>query len=184
MMDYEGRPAPEEYSSYFAPYVARVPVGGIVGVLERQVGETRALLAGLSEEEAEYAYAPGKWSIKEVVGHLSDSERVFAYRALRFARGDGAELAGFDDKEFVTAGCFGGRTLASLLEEFAAVRAATVSLLAGLPAEAWTRRGVANGQVASVRGLASIIAGHELHHRALLVERYLGALVAPEARGR
>lgn len=183
MMDYEGRPAPEEYSSYFAPYVARVPAGGIVGVLERQVGETRGLLAGLSEAEAEFAYAPGKWTIKEVVGHLSDSERVFAYRALRFARGDGAELTGFDDQAFAAAGEFGGRTLASLLDEFAAVRAATVSLLAGVPAEAWTRRGVANGQVASVRGLACIIAGHELHHRALLVERYLGAPAAPEMRG-
>lgn len=182
MADYEGRPAPEEYSSYFASYVARVPAGGIVGVLERQVAETRALLAGLSAEEAEFAYAPGKWTIKEVVGHLCDSERVFAYRALRFARGDGAELAGFDDKEFVAAGGFGQRTLADLLDEFGVVRAATVSLLAGLPAEAWTRRGVANGEVASVRGLACIIAGHELHHRALLEERYLGAPAAREIR--
>jgi hypothetical protein len=173
MVDYEGRPGPEEYSSYFAPYVARVPAGGIVGILERGFDETRRLLAGLSEEEADHAYAPGKWSIKEVVGHLSDSERVFGYRALRFARGDGAELAGFDDMSFVAAGGFGVRSLAGVLDEFAAVRAATVSLFVGLPAEGWTRRGVANGEMVSVRGLAWIIAGHESHHRALLEERYL-----------
>lgn len=178
MSDYEGRPEAGEYSSYFAPYVARVPEGGIVEVLERQVAEMRDLVGGLSEAEAEYAYAPGKWTVKEVIGHLSDSERVFAYRALRFARGDGAELAGFDDMDFVAAGEFGARTLASLLAEFEAVRAGTVSLLAGLPAEAWTRRGVANGQEVSVRALACIVAGHELHHRALLVERYQ---VAPAA---
>lgn len=172
MADHGGRPGPGEYSSYYASYVARVPAGGLVEILAEQIGETRELLAGLTEAEAEFAYAPGKWTIKEVVGHLSDAERVFGYRALRFARGDGAELQGFDDKTYVAEGGFGERTLADLVDEYAAVRAATVALLVGLREETWTRRGVANGEVVSVRALACIMAGHELHHRELLVERY------------
>jgi hypothetical protein len=172
MMDYEGRPAPGEYAERYAPYVARVPDGGLMGVLERQAEETRALLAGLSEAEAEQAYAPGKWTIKEVVGHLSDAERVFSYRALRFGRGDTAELAGFDENAYVPAGTFGARSLAGLLEEFVAVRQATIWLLNTLPPEAWLRRGVASGHEVTVRALGYITAGHELHHRAILEERY------------
>lgn len=178
MMDYEGRPAPDEFAPYYAPYIERVPEGGLVGILERQVEGTRRLLAGLSEEGAEHAYAPGKWTIKEVVGHITDTERVFSYRALRIGRGDTTELPGFDENLYVPAGTFGARTLASLIAEFEAVRQATVWLLGTLPPEAWLRRGVASGHTTSVRALACNIAGHELHHRAILEERYLVREVA------
>jgi hypothetical protein len=173
MADHDGRPGADEYAPYYERYIARVPAGGVVAVLARQVAGTRALLAGVPDALADHAYAPGKWTVKEVVGHIVDAERVFAYRALRFARGDATELAGFDENAYVPAGRFGERTLASLAEELESVRQATVRLLAGLPAEAWLRRGVANGQAVSVRALACIIAGHELHHRAILEERYL-----------
>jgi hypothetical protein len=172
--DYEDRPGPDEFGAFYAGYVARVPKGGIVDLLARQVEDTCRLLEGLPESRAEHAYAPGKWTIKEVVGHLADSERVFSYRALRFARGDGAELPGFDEKLYVPAGQFGARSLGSLLDELRAVRRSTVRLLASLPAEAWLRSGVASGHPVSVRALACITAGHELHHRAILEERYLG----------
>lgn len=172
MADYDGRPTPDEYAPYYAGYVARVPDGGLVTLLDRQVVELRALLDRLSDTDAEHAYAPGKWTIKEVVGHLTDAERVFAYRVLRIARGDATELAGFDEKAYVPAGAFGTRTLNDLLDDFEAARLSTVKLLDGLPPDAWLRRGMAAGHVVSVRALACIIAGHELHHREILRERY------------
>lgn len=147
MMDYEGRPAPDEFAPYYAPYIERVPEGGLVGILERQVEGTRRLLAGLSEEGAEHAYAPGKWTIKEVVGHITDTERVFGYRALRIGRGDTTELPGFDENLYVPAGTFGARTLASLIAEFEAVRQATVWLLGTLP----PRRGCGAGSRVGIR---------------------------------
>ncbi len=172
MADYEGRPAPDEYAPFYGRYIERVPAGGIVGILARQVDDTVALLEGLSDTAAEHRYAPGKWSIKEVVGHVADGERVFAYRALRFGRGDAIALPGFDENEYVPAGRFDDRSLASVLDELVAVRRATVALLDGLPADAWLRRGVASGADVTVRALACMTAGHELHHRALLEERY------------
>ncbi len=178
MADYEGRPGANEHSPYYGRYIARVPAGGLVSLLERQMQETRGLLEPLSDAQADHAYAPGKWTIKEVIGHLADSERIFSYRALRFGRGDATELAGFDQDPYVPAGAFGARMLVSLVEELTAVRQATVRLLAGLPAEAWLRRGVASGHVVSVRALACIIAGHELHHRSILETRYLARSLA------
>jgi uncharacterized protein (DUF1330 family) len=171
--DHEGRPGPDEYGAFYAAYVADVPAGGIVALLARQVEDTCRLLEGLPDSRAEHAYAPGKWTIKEVVGHLVDSERVFSYRALRFARGDGAELPGFDEKHYVPAGEFGDRSLASLLDELRTVRRSTVALLGNLPSGAWLRKGIASGHPVSVRAIACIIAGHELHHRRILEERYL-----------
>lgn len=181
MRDYEGRPGADEFAPYYRPYVALVPEGGIVGILARQIDETVALLSGLTEAQAEHAYAEGKWTIKEVVGHLTDSERVFAYRALRFARGDATELASFDENAYVPGGEFGARPFAELLDELQIVRRATVALLGGLPEAAWTRRGRASGVEVSVRALATIIAGHELHHRAILTDRYLPGI--PEGSG-
>jgi hypothetical protein len=172
MAEHHERPAPDEYAAYYAGYVARVPAGDIVAILETQIERTRALLASVPETMADHAYAPGKWTIREVIGHLSDAERVFAYRALRFGRGDTTELAGFDENAYVPAGGFGGRSLASLIDELVAVRKASVALFRGLPAGAWLRRGVASGHVVTVRALAWIMAGHELHHRAILEERY------------
>lgn len=169
------RPAAGEYAPFYAPYLARVPEGDVVEILDRQIAETIRPLAALGEEGAGFAYAPGKWTVRQVVAHVVDAERVFAYRALRFARGDGAPLPGFDENEWATA-AGDDRPLADLLAEWRTVRGATVSLFGGLAAEAWTRTGVANGTPCSVRALAAIIAGHELHHRAVLAERYLAAL--------
>ncbi|HEY8509832.1 MAG TPA: DinB family protein [Steroidobacteraceae bacterium] len=168
------RPASGEYNPYYERYIARVPEeGDFVETLARNADETLELLRAIPENQGSHAYAEGKWSIKEVVGHVCDAERVFAYRMLRIARGDATPLASFDEKQYAPAGQFNQRTLASLIEEFAAIRSATIALVAGLPSEAWLLTGVAADSPVSVRALAYIIAGHELHHRSILVERYL-----------
>lgn len=170
------RPGVDEYAPYFATYVERIGDGDVLEVLRRQVGETATLLAGLSERDAEYRYAEGKWSIKEVVGHVADTERVMVYRAVCFARGEQAPLPGFDENEYVRHAKFGARTLAELVAEFRAVRAATIPFFAGLDAEELRRRGRANDRPYSVRAVAFIVAGHERHHRTILEERYLRGL--------
>jgi uncharacterized damage-inducible protein DinB len=177
-MAYDQPPTSGEYNEYYGKYVARVPSGDIVAILATQLDDTLTLLRNLTEQQALHAYAPGKWNVKEVVGHVIDAERIFAYRALRFARGDRTPLATFDENAYVPEGAFTARPLASLAAELAAVRRATVALLAHLPADAWTRSGPASGMDVSVRALAWIIAGHELHHRAILADRYLEALPA------
>ena len=172
MLPTEIRPADSEYAEFYRTYVARVPDGDILKTLGEQVEATCALVEGAGEAKAGHRYAPGKWTVREVIGHLSDAERVFAYRAMRFARADETALPGFDETEYVPAGEFEKRSLASVIDEFRAVRAATVALYNGLPAEAWSRSGPANRNPVSVRALVWIAAGHELHHRALLEERY------------
>lgn len=167
------RPGAGEYAPYYEKYVSLVPAGDIVETLRRQSSDTLALLGGVDDARALSRYEPGKWSVKEVVGHILDSERVFAYRALRFARGDETPLPGYDQDAYVSAANFDARPLASLAADFGRVRASTVSLFESLDPEAWTRRGVANENPASVRAIAHIIAGHELHHVRILRERYL-----------
>jgi hypothetical protein len=167
------RPAPSEHVPYYGRYIQLVPDRSILRSLEEQIGETARLLAPLPESRALRRYAEGKWSVKEVVGHIADSERVFAYRALRFARGDATELPGFEGDDYVATGRFDARPLPDLLRELESVRAATISLFRSFGPGAWGKGGVANGAPVTVRALAWIIAGHELHHRALLVERYL-----------
>ena len=168
------RPEPSEYVPYYETYISKVPPkGDLLKVLEDQQRKTQELLAGLSEAKALHRYAPGKWSVKEVVGHLMDSERVFCYRALRFARADGSPLQGFDEKAWVPAGQFDTRSLKDLAAELDAVRRATIALFSGLDADALARRGTANNNPITVRALAWIIAGHERHHVAILRERYL-----------
>lgn len=166
------RPEPDEYVPYYASYIRRVPEGNLPQILERQHTETRALLSSLDDTRALHRYAFGKWSIKEVLGHIADGERVFAYRALWFARGDETPLPGFEENAWVPAGGFDARSLASLVHELGAVRHASVALLSSLDEAAWSARGTANGHPVSVRALAAIMAGHELHHVALLRERY------------
>lgn len=166
------RPGDDEYAPFYGRYIRRVPDGDVIQVLALQFETSRALLASVTAVQARYRYAPEKWSVKEVVGHLSDTERVMAYRALRIGRGDTVPLAGFDENDYVRAADFDTRTLGSILDEWAAVRQATLRLLEGLPPAAGPRRGEASGHPVSVRALAYIIAGHELHHRALLHERY------------
>jgi hypothetical protein len=167
------RPETSEYIPYYGKYIALVPDGDLVDTLRGQIGETLSLLRTIPEERASYRYAPGKWSIKEVVGHLADVERIMTYRALRIARGDSTPMPGFDENAYVPAGNFEARPLASLAHEFEQVRAATVAFLETLEPVAAARRGTANNAEISARALAYIIAGHERHHVAILKERYL-----------
>jgi len=175
-MPYYKRPLPEEYGEQYTSYVARVPTGDLGTILRSQVDGTCSRLAKIAGKMADHSYAPGKWTIKEVVGHVCDVERVMSYRALRFARADATELAGFEENDYVPAGRFGNRRLPDMLEEFQTVRSATVALFGGFPPVAWEQSGLANRAKVSVRALACIIIGHELHHRAILEERYLSGL--------
>jgi hypothetical protein len=168
------RPEPNEYAPYYGKYISLVPEGDILVTLERQAPETAVLLAR-PEADGDFRYAPGKWSLKESLGHVIDSERVFCYRALRFARNDKTPLAGFEQDDYVKDGPFGHCSLPGLVEEFASVRNATLSMFSALDEAAWTRRGVANNNEVTVRAIAYIIAGHELHHRALFQQKYFPA---------
>ena len=129
-----------------------------------------------SEREGNFRYAPEKWTVKEVLGHVNDTERIFTYRALRIARGDQTPLSGFEQDDYVRGGNFAERTLADLADEFGYVRSASIALFRSLQKEAWSRRGVANEKDVTVRALAFIVAGHELHHRLILEERYFAAI--------
>jgi hypothetical protein len=167
------RPGTDEFSPYYTPYVARVPDGDLLATLESQLGETLALLRAVGPERSLHRYAPGKWSMRDLVQHLSDAERIFAYRALRIARGDETPLPGWDENRYAPAANADRRSWPDLIAELAAVRAATLALFRGLDADAFARRGIANGQPVTVRALVWIIAGHERHHVAVLRERYL-----------
>lgn len=168
------RPDATEFSSYYGRYVASVPEGDIIAVLRRDRDEWQEMIAELPEARGDHRYAPDKWSIRQVIGHVSDTERVFSYRALRIARGDRTPLASFDQDEYVKTAGSDGRTLSSLAAELLAVRESTLSLFVSLPDEAWTRAGTASDNPVSVRALAYIIAGHGQHHLKILREKYLG----------
>lgn len=167
------RPDSSEYASFYAGYVGKVPDGDLLRTLEQQDEQTMALLSGVPESKGGFAYAPGKWTLKEVIGHMADAERVFSYRALRIARGDTMPLPGFDEKAWVPNAGANARTLADLLGELRVVRASTLALLRHLPADAATRVGTASDKPVSVRALGWIIAGHERHHLGIIRERYL-----------
>jgi hypothetical protein len=166
------RPDPSEYGAYYRRYVDLVPDGDVLDTLTDQLEEL-ATLVGLKEEEARFRYAPGKWSIKEIIGHLVDSERIFAYRALRIGRGDQTPLAGYEQDDYVKAGGFDERPLGSLLDDHRLVRTGTVALFRSFDADAIERRGTANNNPITVRALAWIIAGHERHHLGVIQEKYL-----------
>lgn len=170
------KPDPSEYASFYETYVSRVPATDIVGQLEAQRLQMIQLFSARSERDGNFRYAPGKWTVKEVLGHINDSERIFVYRALRIARGDKTPMEGFEQDDYVRNGGFGEQPLAELAEEFANIRAATVSFFRSVSRDAWTLRGVANKNEVTVRALAFVIAGHELHHRAILDERYFPAI--------
>jgi hypothetical protein len=167
------KPRADEYAEYYGKYVSLVPEGDIVETLSKQSGETLAMLRSIPEERAGHAYGPGKWSIRQLVGHVIDTERIFAYRALAIARGERASLPGMEQDEYMEHASFDGRTLESLCEEFGHVRRANVLMMRGFDAEAWARRGVASDNEVTVLALAHIIAGHELHHVNVLRARYL-----------
>jgi uncharacterized damage-inducible protein DinB len=167
------RPLADEYIPYYGKYISLVPEGDLVETLRKQIAETLSLLRTIPEERASHRYAAGKWSIKEVVGHMADVERIMAYRALRIARADATPLPGFDENAYVPAANFDARPLASLAHEFGEVRRATIAFFETVDPDAAARRGWANNNEISARALAYIIAGHERHHVGILRERYL-----------
>ena len=169
------RPAIDEYAPAFADYVAEIrDAEDVRGVLADQLDEIPSRLGSLPDSTGDHSYAPGKWSLKEVLGHLSDTERVFAYRALRIGRGDTTPLPGYDDQAWIPEMEAADLSLADMVQEFTHVRQATLALFRHLPPAAWTRRGTADGRPISVRALAYVIAGHTRHHLRVVKERYLG----------
>ena len=168
-----GRPAPTEAAHYYFTYIDCIQGDDVLGVLESQLDPTLRLAATISEEQSLHRYAPGKWSIRELLNHVSDTERVFLYRALWFARGFETPLPSFDQEVAVPFAAADQFSWASHVEEFRAVRIATLAFFRNLPAEAWNRTGVASGNPVTVRALAYIIAGHLAHHTAILQQRYL-----------
>ncbi|HZF38922.1 MAG TPA: DinB family protein [Blastocatellia bacterium] len=167
------KPDSTEYAPYFEKYVSLVHEEEIVVTLGKQIESTLSLIRGLSAAQGDHCYAPGKWSVKEVIGHLIDAERIFAYRAMRFARNDATPLPGFDENSFVANAGFGSRSLADLADEFEHTRKSNVYLFKHLDGDSSLRRGAANNDEISVRAIAYIIAGHELHHMEILRTRYL-----------
>lgn len=166
------RPEPGEYAPYYDRYISLVPGSDILTTLESQRRQMLLLLSGRDDTDADYRYAPDKWSAKEVLGHICDAERIFAYRALRISRGDRTPIEGFEQDDYVTNGPFAKSPLAELIEDYIAVRRATLTLLRDLDEEAWLRRGIANKNEVSVRAIAYTAAGHELHHLRILEEKY------------
>lgn len=169
-------PQKEEYSPYFQPYVDQAMNAEGESLLEKLAIEhrrTQELLNGLTEEQGDYRYAEGKWSIKELIQHLIDSERVFAYRAMRFARNDKTDLPGFDHDNYVPESQCDRLTLTGVLQEFQVVRAGSIALFASFSDEIMARTGTANGNPMSVNAAAFLILGHEMHHRMIIQERYL-----------
>jgi len=167
------RPEKSEYAEFYANYIALVEETDIISALKNQPEDLQKLLAGISIEKEDFRYQPGKWSFKELVGHIVDGERVFSYRALRISRGDQTPLAGFEENSYVANSNFTNSNLADLIEEFSLLRAANVLLFKNLRDEAWQRTGTASEATVSVRALAFMMVGHVRHHANILRERYL-----------
>jgi uncharacterized damage-inducible protein DinB len=166
------RPDATEYAPFYAGYVALVPEADVVSALRDSGREIAAALATIPESRGGFRYAEGKWSIRELVGHVIDAERIFTYRALRLARADSTPLPAFEENDYVRSAGSDARTMADLVAELRAVRESTVHMFGSFPDEAWTRRGTVSGREISVRALASITAGHARHHLNMLRERY------------
>jgi len=167
------KPNESEYAPFYAGYIAKIPAADVLEILESQSSQLRDLAAVASPEQQVFRYAPGKWSVREVFGHLIDGERVFGYRAFRIGRGDQTPLPGFEENDYVAASGSDRRTLADLGEELALLRAANLRFFRALDAEAWERRGTASGCSFVVCAFPYLLAGHERHHRTVLAERYL-----------
>ncbi|MGI8548136.1 MAG: DinB family protein [Gemmatimonadaceae bacterium] len=166
------RPAESEYAPSYTGYIGAVPEGDVIRYLSTQLGDVEGLLGHLADEQANARYAPDKWSVKEVLGHMSDTERVMSYRLLHAARADAAPLPGFEQDDYVRAAKSDRRAIGDLLNEFRAVRASTLSLVKGMDEVAWDRTCVASNAKVSSRALVYIIAGHATHHARVLRERY------------
>lgn len=169
------RPEPTEYAEFYAGYVNRVPDGDILTLLSSELDRTSSLLRGLTPEQASHRYADEKWSVKEVVGHVIDAERMFGYRAHCFARCDPAHLPGFDQMDYAASSNADRRSMEDLVDELRAVRQSHVALFRGLDGAMWSHRGIGSDCEFTVLALAYIIVGHELHHRSVIEERYLNA---------
>ncbi|ANS75888.1 hypothetical protein AWM70_15895 [Paenibacillus yonginensis] len=167
------RPSAEEYPAYYQGYIELVPDGEITDLLAGKLNDVGDWIDQLPEELGEYRYAPEKWTFKEVLGHMIETERIMSYRLLCVARGDQTPLPGFDENEYVSNAAVVSRTFEEIAKDYTAVRTATLTLLSGLSEEAWPRKGTVNGNPTTVRALAYIIAGHELHTLGILKERYL-----------
>jgi hypothetical protein len=168
------RPTADDAASYYFTYIDQVPEGDVLAILENGVAETRRLLAGLEREKEHHRYAPDKWTIREVLGHVIDAERVFGYRALHFARAQTAPLPSMEQEEFAALAGADRRPVAELLDELDLLRRSHLALFRSFDAEAWERTGIASGVTFRVRAIPFILAGHEIHHRRGLAERYLG----------
>ena len=167
------RPGPGEIAPYYVKYVEHVEVGDLIGALIEASKKTEAVLARIPKDMEAHRYEAGKWTIKEVFQHMVDCERIFNYRALRFARNDATELPGFDENAYALSAATEHRTLNEIAEELRAVRAGTVAFFAGCTSEVVTRTGLANGAWMSVRAIGWTIAGHALHHINVIEDRYL-----------
>lgn len=167
------RPDRSEYADYYHGYIARVPDGDIVETLEAQRRDAGSFLLSVPEGRGGYRYAEGKWTLKDVIGHVVDAERVFGFRALAFARRDPAAIPGMEQDDYVAAGRFAARSLESLREEFDGLRRSHVALFGSFDDGTWSRRGTASGVDFTVRAVAWILAGHAFHHLAVIRERYL-----------
>jgi len=170
------RPEAGEFAAYYGKYIEKVPGTDVTGILESERLQVSRLFAGRGERDGNFRCAPGKWTIKEILGHVTDAERIFTYRALRIGRGDETALASFEQDDYVKNGNFAARTLADLVEEFDAVRGASISLFRSFDERAWGRRGTASQKPVTVRALGFITAGHQIHHRMILEESYFPAI--------
>ncbi|WP_082207728.1 DinB family protein [Paenibacillus macerans] len=167
------KPQAGEYAEHFTVYIDKVPEGDLLELLQTQPAFAKEEWGSLTEEQGNYRYAEGKWSLKEVLGHISDTERVMSYRLLRISRGDTTPLPGFDEELFVRHSTFARQPVCALLHDFSVVRESTLSLIRQLDDEAWLRQGNASGVTISARALAYVIAGHAQHHLSMIRERYL-----------
>ncbi|WP_108672060.1 DinB family protein [Peribacillus acanthi] len=170
---FDQRPGANEYAEYYTDYVKLVPDGTLLSILFELHNKTIHLLKDLSTEQALFRYGSSKWSIKEVLGHIIDTERIMSFRLLSIARGETVALPGYDENEYVKNANFDQQTIGNLLESYTIVRKSTLHLLKGLDEKSWIRRGVANNYEVTVRALAAIIVGHELHHLQILNDRYI-----------
>ncbi|MEM7349622.1 MAG: DinB family protein [Acidobacteriota bacterium] len=168
-----GRPLSSEYDAYYGLYIDQAPDGDILEILAAELTRTQQALVGLSAAAERFGYADDKWTVREVVGHLIDTEWTFAYRGLCFARADPAELPGFDQDAWARTSNAGRTPLPELLEAMACARRSSLAIFHGFDAATWLRRGIANGCEFTVRAMPYILAGHEIHHRRVLTERYL-----------
>lgn len=172
-MQHWNKPQATEHPESYTRYIEKVPQGNLITQLSTQLNETISFLKTIPKEKFNYRYAEGKWTIKQIIQHLSDCERVFCYRALRFARNDNTALAGFEENDYANEANTELRSIEQLLEEFSAIRQSTLCLVKSFSDEELKRKGIANNKSISVNALCYIIAGHELHHASIIKERYL-----------